>query len=619
MWTQVYDPLNSWPLSTAVASLPVVVLLGLIASGKASAWQSALAGLITAMIAAVFVFTMPATMVLAAAGYGVVFAVFRIVWLIVAAVFLYQIAVQTGQFDVMKASIAQLSGDRRIQAILIAFCFGAFIEGAAGFGAPVAITAAFLVGLGFRPFQAAVLCLIANTAPVAWGSVGIPLRTLANVTGLDVEALSATSGRILPPLSFLIPFWLVRTMVGWKETFAVWPALLVTGGTFAIAQFAWSNFVSFELVDIVSAVASLGACMILLKFWKPKAEWRFPEDGAVSPAAGDVEKLKAGRVLRAWMPFAILSIVVMLWGIPVTKSFLTRSEARLGNLTAKPGRERSPDNARLLAWKEPVAGLHLKVAKGKAVTDHDSPTDKDREAAFMDIVPVSATGSAVFLAAILSGFLLGLGPVRMARILAETVGKLVPAMAAIVAMLALGYVTKYSGMDAVLGLAFTRTGAKLYPIFGTLLGWLGVALTGSDTSSNVLFGNLQKITAQKLGLNPYLMASANTTGGVMGKMIDAQSIVVAAAATGEANNEGKILRAVIWHSLILALMVGAIVWVYAHLLPDGVVMPRLRVQKTSNLRCHDRGNFRQVPRNGPPATALRRESGRSADNLQRES
>jgi lactate permease len=553
VWTQNYNPLGAWPLSTIVAALPVLVLLGLLASGKVSAWASALAGLVTAAVAAVAVFKMPIGMAAAAAGYGVIFAAFRIVWLIVAAVFLYDIAVTTGQFEVMKASIARLSGDRRLQAIMIAFSFGAFLEGTAGFGTPVAISAAFLVGLGFRPFQAALLCLIANTAPVAWGGIGTPLRALAAITGLDVEALSATSGRILPPMALILPFWLVRTMTSWRDTLAVWPALLVVGGTFAAVQFGWSNFVSFELVDLASSVASLAAGVALLKVWKPKTEWRFEHD---KPAEmGDLATAEAPPfrlVARAWMPFILLSLVVLAWGLPPVK--------------------RQLDAHTSSKWKIP--GLHNLIYRGEAVTGRAVPIDEDREKAEADIVPVSSTGSAIFIAAVASGLLLGLHPDELARIFGRTVRRLVPAIGTIVCMLALGFVTKSSGMDVVLGLAFTRTNPWFYPIFGTLLGWLGVALTGSDTSSNVLFGNLQKITAEKLNLDPILMASANTTGGVMGKMIDAQSIVVAAAATGEGGKEGDLLKAVFGHSIALALMVGMIVWTYAHIFPQMVAHAR---------------------------------------------
>jgi lactate permease len=458
--------------------------------------------------------------------------------------------------------VARLSADRRLQAVLVAFCFGALIEGAAGFGAPVAISAAFLVGLGFQPFQAALLCLIANTAPVAWGGIGIPILTLSRVTELDVQALSATAGRILPILSLVIPFWLVATLAGWRRTWEVRVPLLVIGGTFATVQFLWSNYVGFELVDIVSSVSSLIAGVVVIKLWKPAGIWRFADDdpGEGSPvpwAAGQGEGLTARRVARAWMPFAILTTAVLLWGVPAIPSW--------GTPAVKDWLDRQ------VSWKPTVPWLHEKVAKGEAVTGHADPTPQDLEKAQVDIVPLSATGTAVFLAAVISGYLLGVPTNRMAQLFLGTVRRMVPAIVAILCMLALGFVTKYTGMDAVLGLAFTRTGRGLYPVFGTLLGWLGVALTGSDTSSNVLFGNLQKITAEKLGLNPVLMATANSTGGVMGKMIDAQSIVVAAAATGEGGHEGHLLRAVFRHSILLALIVGAIVWLYAHILPGVVV------------------------------------------------
>jgi lactate permease len=570
VWTQRYDPLDDWRLSTAAAALPVLLLLVLLALGHLRAWKAALTALVSACCVAWLVFKMPAPMVLSSVAVGLVFALSRIVWLIVAAVFLYEITVVTGQFEIMKASVAGLSADRRLQAVLVAFCFGAFIEGAAGFGAPVAISAAFLVGLGFDPFKAALLCLIANTAPVAWGSIGIPIRTLATVTGLDVEALSATSGRILPILSLIIPFWLVRVMTSWREMFAVWLPLAIIGGTFATVQFLWSNFVGFELVDIVASVASMAAGVVAIHLWKPRETWRFAGDGekpaaeaANRGATGELAldstaaaQLSARQIARAWLPYALLVVTVMLWGLPPIKSLGTPAFKEL--LDAR------------FSWKPALPSLHLVVAKGEAVTGHQTAQPEDREKAQLDIVPLSCTGTAVFLAAVISGLSLGLSPRAMARLLSGVVRRMAPALAAIFCMLALGFVTKYSGMDAVLGLAFTRSGRLIYPVFGTLLGWLGVALTGSDTSSNVLFGDLQKITAMKLNLNPILMASANTTGGVMGKMIDAQSIVVAAAATGEGGREGELLRAVFWHSIVLALIVGAIVWVYAHLLPDMV-------------------------------------------------
>ncbi len=574
MWIQSHDPLGNWLVSTLVAALPILVLLGLLAAGRASAWRAALIGLAIACAVAWTVFGMPVRMIVASAGIGVGFALSRIVWLIVAAVFLYDITVETGQFAVMKASVARLSADRRLQAVLVAFCFGAFIEGAAGFGAPVAISAAFLVGLGFQPFEAALLCLIANTAPVAWGGIGTPILTLSKVTGLDVEALSATSGRILPILSLVIPFWLVRVMTSWRETMAVGLPLLVIGGTFAAVQFVWSNYVGFELVDIVASVASMTAGVVVIRLWRPRQTWRFARDIAAD-VAGDIaadrhppratgaphghpDDLTLPRIARAWMPFGLLTLTVLVWGVPAIKPWGT------------PAVKDWLDNR--LSWKPELPWLHLKIARGPAVTGHLAPEPQDYEKAVVEIVPLSSTGTAIFLAAVASGYLLGLSTSGMVRLLVETMRKMLPAIAAIVCMLALGFVTKYSGMDAVLGLAFTRAGPLLYPIFGTLLGWLGVALTGSDTSSNVLFGNLQRITAMKLGLDPVLMASANSTGGVMGKMIDAQSIVVAAAATGEGGREGELLRAVFWHSIALAFLVGAIVWVYAHVLP-GMVAP----------------------------------------------
>ena len=578
-WIQNYDPLHWRFGSTALAALPVLTLLGLLASGRVAAWVAATGGFLTAFAVAVLGFGMPLAPAAASAVCGVVFAIFQIIWLIVAAVFLYQIVVDTGRFDVMKASIAGLSADRRVQVVLVAFCFGAFIEGAAGFGAPVAISAAFLVGLGFQPFHAALLCLIANTAPVAWGSIGTPIRTLAKLTKIDVELLSATTGRILPPLSLIIPAWLVATLAGGKATLAVWPILVVVGGTFAVTQFAWSNYVGFELVDIAASVASLAAGIVLLKFWRPRDVWRFPgEDAAVfrgesidhniqtqidlqSPplrAVGSIahgmegsRRLTSGAIARAWSPFGILTLTVLIWGTPAIKE--------LGIKGVKPWLDERT------SWKPAAPWLHLKVVKGVEVGGPANPTPESAETATIDITPLSSTGTAIFVAAVVSGLLLGVPPGRMALTFAATLRRLIPAIGAIAAMLALGFVTKYSGMDAVLGLAFTRVGRDLYPIFGTLLGWLGVALTGSDTSSNVLFGNLQVVTAKALALSPILMASANTAGGVMGKMIDAQSIVVAAAATGEHGHEGKLLRGVFRHSLALALLVGLIVWIQARL------------------------------------------------------
>ncbi len=465
MWIQQYDPLGHWAVSTMVSALPVLVLLGLLVSGRASAWKAALAGLVTASLIAREVFNMPWSMVASSVVVGVVFALFRIIWLIVAAVFLYDISVETGQFEIMKSSIARLSADRRLQAVLVAFCFGALIEGAAGFGAPVAISAAFLVGLGFPPFQAALLCLIANTAPVAWGGIGIPILTLSRVTELDVQALSATSGRILPILSLVIPFWLVATMSGWRRTWEVRLPLLVIGGTFASVQFVWSNYVGFELVDIVSSVSSLLAGVVVIRVWRPRELWRFEGEGPaeVTPLKNPMNSSTDGAavpgVARAWMPFALLTAAVLVWGIPAMKP--------LGTPAVKDWLD-----ARL-SWKPKLSWLHEKVARGPAVTGHETPQTEDLEKAQVDIVPLSSTGTAVFLAAIASGYLLGVPTSKMARLLMRTVRRMVPAMAAILCMLALGFVTKYAGMDAVLGLAFTRTGPYSTPSSGR--SWAGSA------------------------------------------------------------------------------------------------------------------------------------------------
>jgi lactate permease len=516
-------------------------------------------------------------------------------------VFLYDISVETGQFEIMKQSVAAITPDRRLQLLLVAFCFGAFIEGAAGFGAPVAIAGAFMIGLGFKPFHAAALNLIANTAPVAWGAIGTPVHTLALVSALPEADLNAMIGRILPFTAVIVPFWLVRSMVSWAETLEVLPAILVVGVSFAATQYAWSNHIDSNLVDIASGVASMVATLIFLHFWHPKRIWRFEEEreeaagarvaGAQTRLAptgtegvayasaaeaathpgpvpvggsasfrrdedtrlgrgtgrGELRHYTPGQVARAWMPFAILSIFVLLWGLPAVKKQM--------NKYTTPAFNRG-------GWDVPL--LHKKVTRAAPVVDKPTP-----EAAKFDFNWFSATGTGCFLAAIVAGALLKMKPRRMAQTFGHTLYRMRYAVMAISCMLGLGFVTRYSGMDGVLGLAFTRTG-WLFPFFGTFLGWLGVALTGSDTSSNALFGGLQRITATQLRLDPILMCAANSAGGVMGKMVDAQSIVVATAATNQVGNEGKIFRFVVWHSIALAAIVGAIVMIYAYVFPYAV-------------------------------------------------
>jgi len=557
-WTQVYDPAGHWWLSTLVAALPIIVLLGLLAGLKVRPHLCAIAGAATAILCAIFVLGMPTSLALSSFFYGSAFGLLKIVWIVIAAVFLYDISVATGQFEIMKQSVAAITPDRRLQLLLVAFCFGAFIEGSAGFGAPVAIAGAFMIGLGFRPFQAAALNLIANTAPVAWGAIGTPVHTLAVVTALNESDLSAMIGRILPITAIIVPFWLVRAMVSWQETFEVFPAILVVGGSFAATQWFWSNYVDSNLVDIAAGVASMIATLLFLRFWQPKRIWRFADETAVNAAEAraSIKHFSAGQIAKAWMPFAILSAFVLVWGLPAVKLAMNQTTTPSFKVVMADGKVR-PGPA---GWDWPY--LHAKVFRTAPVVQKPAA-----EAARFDFNWLTATGTGCFLAALFAGAILGLKPGKMFQIFGRTLYRLRFAIVAMTCMLGLGYVTRYSGMDAILGLAFTRTG-WFFPFFGTFIGWLGVALTGSDTSSNALFGGLQKITAQQLNLSPVLMCAANSAGGVMGKMVDAQSICIATAATNQVGNEGSIFRFVFWHSVALAAIVGIIVMFYAYVFPQ---------------------------------------------------
>jgi lactate permease len=559
-WNQIYDPLGHWWLSTLVAALPVVVLLGLLAGFKVRAHLCAVAGAATAILCAILVFHMPAQMAVSSFLYGSAYGLLKIVWIVIAAVFLYDISVETGQFEIMKQSVAAITPDRRLQLLLVAFCFGAFIEGCAGFGAPVAIAGAFMIGLGFKPFHAAALNLIANTAPVAWGAIGTPVHALASVTALNESDLSAMIGRILPITAVIVPFWLVRAMVSWSETWEVFPAILVVGLSFAGTQFFWANYMDSNLVDIAAGVVSLIATMLFLRVWKPKRIWRFEgerEEDAAKVARNEVAKhYTAGQIAKAWLPFAILSLFVLAWGLPSIKLAMNKATTPAFTVVMPDGKNR-PGPA---GWDWPY--LHAKVFRTAPVVAKPAA-----EAARFDFNWLTATGTGCFLAALVSGLILGIGPGKIIRIFGGTLFRLRFAIIAMTCMLGLGYVTRYSGMDAVLGLAFTRTG-WFFPFFGAFIGWLGVALTGSDTSSNVLFGGLQKITAQQLNLSPILMCATNSAGGVMGKMIDAQSICIATAATNQVGQEGSIFRFVFWHSVALASIVGVIVMLYAYVFPQ---------------------------------------------------
>jgi lactate permease len=537
-WSQDYSPLGSIGASALVAALPVVVLLGLLAFWHVRAQFAALAGLVVAGTVAVTVYHMPAKLVFAAAGYGMVFGLFPIGWILVNALFIYNLAVETGQFDVLQRQVAGVSGDRRIQALLIAFSFGAFIEGAAGFGAPVAISGALLIGLGFRPLEAAKLALIGNTAPVAFGSLGTPLITLAKITELDLQQLSAMVGRQLPVFSLIVPFWLVVAQSGWRGMRGVWPACLVTGASFALSQFLISNLHGPWLVDIVSALTAMGSLVVLMRFWSPAESQPTVASAQKSGQAHAV----SGPAWKAWLPWIFLSVSVFTWGLPAVKSAL--------NGWASPS--------------FPVPYLHKAVLRMPPVV-----AAPEAEPAVFAFNFLSAAGTALALAGMAAGICLGLSPAKIAAVYGRTVWRVRTSLLTIALMLALGFTTRFSGTDTTVGLAMAGTG-WLFPFFSPIIGWLGVALTGSDTASNVLFGNLQKVSAGQLGLSPVLMAASNSSGGVMGKMIDAQSIVVASVATGghkDSPDAGTVLRAVFWHSVALAVLVGFLVMAQAYLWP----------------------------------------------------
>jgi len=533
-WSQNYAPLGSVGLSALVAALPVATLLGLLAFFHFRAHLAALAALFVAATIAIGVYHMPAVLTLAAMAYGAAFGLFPIGWIILNAIFVYTLSVETGQFAVLQLQVAGWSADRRIQALLIAFCFGAFVEGAAGFGTPVAITGALLIGLGFRPLEAAKLSLIGNTAPVAFGALGTPLLTLSKVTGLDLHLLTAMTGRELAPIAVIIPFWLVAAQWGWRGMRGVWPACLVCGVSFSLTQFLVSSFQGPELVGIISSVVSMGSLILLLNWWQPADQPAGPPPQAIAPPA---KGAPASR-WKAWLPWIFLSGLVFLWGNAGLKGALNR----------------------LFAPNLSVPLLDNAVLRMPPVVSSATP-----ESAIFAFNLLSATGTALLLAGILAGFCLGVGPLRLFGIYRRTFQRVRVSLLTIALMLALGYTTRFSGGDTSLGLAFAATGV-LFPFFSPLIGWLGVALTGSDTSANVLFGNLQRVTAHQLGLPPILMAASNSAGGVVGKMIDAQSIVVASVATGgnpESPDAGTILRAVFWHSLALALLMGVLVMLIA--------------------------------------------------------
>ena len=562
LWQQIYNPFGNMTISTLLGAVPVVVMLVGLGFLHLKAHIAAGAGLLAALAIAIFAYGMPASMAGNAAFYGGLTGLLPIGWIVLNIIFLHQLTEQNGSFKVLQDSIASITEDRRLQLLLIAFAFGAFFEGAAGFGTPVAVTAAILIGLGFSPLAASGLSLIANTAPVAFGALGTPIITMAKVHGYDVMELSQMVGRQLPFFSLMVPFWLIWAFAGRKAMMEIWPAILVTGASFAMSQFLVSNYIGPELVDVIAAIVSMVALVGFLKVWQPKKIWTSASlQGRVDNSRDDIEPIAitgqtigsaatgaAGTarvqhsradIIRAWTPWAILTVFVFIWGLPPVKAALNS----------------------IFAPNFPIQGLHNLVEKMPPVVL--SPT---KEAAIYTLNLLSATGTGILLAAIVGGLVMKYNPWELLKTFGRTLVLVRYSLLTIVLMLALGTLTRFSGTDTTLGLAFANTGV-FYPFFGTLMGWLGVALTGSDTASNVLFGGMQKVAAEQLGLSPNLMGAANSSGGVMGKMIDAQSIVVASTATRWFNHEGDILRFVFWHSIALACLVGGLVTLQAYVWP----------------------------------------------------
>ena len=533
MWQQHYTPVGgSLALSALIAALPIFVLVYFLGIRRKAAWVASAWALVAASAVAWLVYRMPAVPLMASAGYGALFGLFPIGWVVFSAILLYRVTVASGQFEVVKDSIGRLTDDRRLQALLIAFAFGAFIEGAAGFGTPVAVAAAMLAGLGFSPFYAAGICLLANTSPVAFGSIATPIVTLAGITGLPIERLSAAAGRICAPVSLVVPAYLILVMGGWRALGGVLPAAVVCGLAFASTQFLVSNFVGPQLTDILASLAAMGGLIVLLRIWQPR-------DGFVlggEHTAQAAKRHSGAELLRAWGPYGLLVILVLLWGYKPMQVRLNRVN---------------------LVWAWP--GLHGAIQR--------MPPAVSKASAYPALYTfnwLSASGTACLLAAVLAAMWVGMRPRAFARVFADTVRQLFLAEVTLAIVLALAFLMNYSGATATLGLAFAATGA-LFPFFSALLGWLGVFLTGSDTSANALFGNLQVVTAHKLGMNAVLMAASNSSGGVMGKMISLTSIAVASAATRmKREDESRLFRFTLRHSVLLAAVVGLIVMFYAY-------------------------------------------------------
>ena len=552
MWQHNYEPVGgSLALSALVAAIPIVALFLMLGVWRKPAWMSALAALGSALVVALTVYGMPAQLAVMSSLYGAAYGLFPIAWIVFSSIMLYRLAVDTGKFEIIKDSVGSLTDDRRLQAMFIAFSFGAFIEGAAGFGAPVAVSGAMLAGLGFDPFYAAGICLLANTAPVAFGSIGIPVTTLANVTGLPVLPLSAMVGRLCAMISIVIPGYLMVVMAGPARALEVLPAIVACGVSFAGMQFFVSNFLGPELTDIVSSLTCIIVMVALLRLWRPKTVMRLEGD---HPATAGSKKHSGREIFVAWMPYLLLVVFVLAWGEPDIKAAMDRwTNSLLGSWL--------PRNAGTLNGLN-VPGLHNLITRIPPVTSTPAPY-----AAVFTFNWLSASGTACFLATMAAALLLGVKPSKAVQIYKATFKQLSFAMVTIATMLGLAYLMNYSGMTSTLGLALAASGGA-FPFFSAVVGWLGVFLTGSDTSANALFGNLQVVTANALGLNPVLTASVNSAAGVMGKMISVQSIAVAVAATGMSSaDESRLFRFTIKHSVLLMAIMGLLALLFAYLVP----------------------------------------------------
>ncbi|WP_144518122.1 L-lactate permease [Bacillus thuringiensis] len=545
-WTQVYDPFGNIWISAAVALIPIIFFFLALAVFRMKGYVAGFITVVLTVLVALFAYKMPFTMAMAATGYGFLYGLWPIAWIIIMSVFLYKISVKTGQFDVIRASVLSITNDHRLLVILIGFSFGAFLEGAAGFGAPVAITAALLAGLGLNPLYAAGLCLIANTAPVAFGAMGIPITVAGQVAGIDPHKIGQMAGHQLPFLSLFVPFFIVFLMDGFKGIRQTWPALLVAGSSFAITQFITATFLGPELPDITSALVSLISLALFLKVWQPKETYQSGQansEVAATTTVASMPKLTFGKVVKAWSPFIVLTVMVVIW----SQSFFKALFAPGGALES-------------LVFKFEIPGLHNLVMKAEPIVNKPTPYE-----AILKFDVLSATGTAILIACIISMFILKMNVKDAAVTFKETLSELKMPILSIGFVLGFAFIANYSGLSSTLALALAGTGG-LFPFFSPFLGWIGVFLTGSDTSANALFSNLQAITAQQVGVSEVLLVAANTTGGVTGKMISPQSIAIACAAVGLAGKESDLFRFTVKHSLFFVIIVGIMTYVQAYYL-----------------------------------------------------